>query len=46
MIQYKLVHVFLHMQMIFVKKGDNLWRFLFVDENTKLLLKKIVLYQK
>ena len=32
--------------MIFIKKGDNLWRFLFVDENTKLLLKKIVLYKK
>ena len=41
MIQYKLVYVFLHMQMIFIKKGDNLWRFLFVDENTKLLLKKL-----
>lgn len=27
--------------MIFIKKGDNLWRFLFVDENTKLLLKKL-----
>ena len=38
MIQYKLVYVFLHMHIIFIKRSDNLWRLLFVDENTKLLL--------
>ena len=41
MIQYKLVYVFLHKQIIFILKSDNLWRFLFVDENTQLLLKKL-----